>query len=106
MLETKLLSSEEIGRRVDEALNGLNLPDDILRWTSQPRIGWQGDPLVHVTFVLQDGISDTPRFRELSREWDLAIGDALREALPGYWPLLTYRSESDQKEIESGEPLR
>ncbi len=106
MLETKLLSLEEIGRRVDETLTALNLPDDIIRWTSQPRTGWQGDPLVHVTFVLQDGISDTPRFRELSRQWDLAISDALREALPDYWPLKTYRSESDQKEIESGEPLR
>ena len=106
MTETKLLSIEEIERRVDKALTGLNLPDDIIRWTSQPRTGWQGDPLVHVTFVLQDGISDTPRFRELSRKWDLVIADALREALPDYWPLLTYRSESDQKEIESGVAMR
>ena len=51
MLETKLLSLEEFGRRVDETLTALNLPDDIIRWTSQPRIGWQGNPLVHVTFM-------------------------------------------------------
>ena len=61
---------------------------------------------MEVVFVLQEGVSDSPRFRELSRQWDLAIGDALRAALPEYWPIKTYRSESDQKEIESGVPLR
>ncbi len=106
MTEPRLISAEELGRRVDEALIAMNLPDDIIRWTSEPRTGWQGDPLVHVTFVLREGISDTPRFRELSRKWDLAISDALRQALPDYWPIKTYRSESDQKEIESGVPLR
>ena len=106
MTEPKLLAPEEITRRVDETLTAMNLPDDFIRWTSEPRTGWQGDPLVHVTFVLKDGISATPRFRELSRKWDLAIADALRDTFPDYWPLLTYRSESDQKEIESGVPLR
>ena len=105
MLEPKLMPAEEVGRRVDETLRGLNLPDDIMRWTSAPATGWQGDPLVNIVFVLQDGISDTPRFRELSGKWDLAIGDALRAALPDYWPILTYRSQSDQELIESGVPL-
>ncbi len=105
MLETRLMPPEEVGRRVDETLTALKLPDDIIRWTSEPRTGWQGDPLVRVIFVLQEGISDTPRFRELSRRWDLAISDALREALPEYWPILIYRSLSDQELIESGAPL-
>lgn len=102
MIEPKLMSAAELGRRVDETLTAMNLPDDIIRWTSEPRTGWQGDPLVRVIFVLQEGISDTPRFRELSRNWDLAISDALREALPDYWPILLYRSLSDQEMIESG----
>ena len=100
MLETKLTPAEEFGRRVDEALRALNLPDDITRWTSQPHTDWQGDSLVRVVFVLQEDISDTPRFRDLSRKWDLAISDALREALPEYWPILIYRSLSDQELID------
>ena len=97
---------EEVGRRVDETLNGLNLPDDIVRWTWTLGIGSLGDPLLRIVFVLRDGVSDTPRFKEFVRQWSLALGDALREAVPDYYPLKTYRSESDQKEIESGVPSR
>ena len=106
MLETKLMPPEEVGRRVDETLKGLGLPDDFVRWTWELRTGWQGDPQVWVRLILRDGISGSPRFKELSREWDLAIGDALREALTDHYPLALYRSESDQKEMESGVPLR
>ena len=106
MLETKLMPPEEVGRRVDETLKGLDLPPDIVRWTWELRTGWQGDPLLRVVFVLRDGISGTPRFRELSQKWDLAMGDALRETVPDRWPILIYRSESDQNLLESGVPLR
>lgn len=105
MIEPKLMPPEEVTRRVDETLRGLNLPDDIIRWTSELKTGWQGYPLVRVVLVLRDGISATPRFRELSREWDLAMADALREAVPERWPILIYRSQSDQKELESGSLL-
>ena len=47
MTETKLMPTEEIGPRVDKALNDLNLPDDILRWTWEPATGWQGDPSIY-----------------------------------------------------------
>ena len=106
MLELKLMPPEEVGRRVDETLKGLDLPDDIVRWTWELRTGWQGDPLLRVVFMLRDGVSDTPRFRELSHKWDLTMSDALREAVSDRWPILIYRSESDQKEMESGVPLR
>ena len=102
MIEPKLMSAEEVGRRVDETLRGLNLPDDIVRWTWELRTGWQGDPQVWVRLILRDGISGSPRFKELLREWDLILGDALREAVPDRYPLTLYRSESDQKETESG----
>ncbi len=106
MTETKLLATEEISRRVDEALSALNLPDDILRWTSEPRTGWQGDPLVHVTFIMRDGFAESPRFKPFLREWTLPIADALREAIPELWPLTSYSSETEQQELEVGEPSR
>ena len=106
MLETKLMPPEEVGRRVDETLKNLNLPDDIVRWTWELRTGWQGDPQVWVRLILRDDVIGSPRFKKLSREWTLRIGDALREALLDRYSLTLYRSESDQKEIESGVPLR
>ena len=106
MIETKLMPAEEVGRRVDETLKGLNLPADFVRWTSTLETDWQGDPLARVTLILRDGVSGTPRFKELLRQWDLAIGDALREVLTDRYPHLAYRSESDQKLVESGVPLR
>ena len=106
MTETKSMSAEEIGRHVDEALYGLNLPDDIIRWTSKPETGWQGDPLVRVTFIVRDGFAASPRLRLFLREWTLPVADALQEAVPDRFPMASYRSESEQKEIESGEPLR
>ena len=106
MLEPKLIPAEEVGRRVDETLRGLNLPDDIVRWTWELETGWQGDPLVRVLFVVRDGFVESPRLKPFLRAWDLAIADALREAVSDRYPMVTYRSESDQQEIESGVPLR
>ena len=107
MTEPKLMSAEEIGRRVDEALNGLNLPDDIIRWTSVARMtGWQGDPLIHIVFIVRDGLAGSPRAKSFIREWTLPIEDALRAAVPDRDPFVIYRSESDQKDIEAGVPLR
>ena len=106
MLETKLMSAEELGRRVDETLTGLNLPDDIIRWAWEPATGWQGDPLLRVLFIVRDDFVESPRFKPFLRAWTLPIADALREAIPDYYPMASYRSESDQKEIESGVELR
>lgn len=106
MTETKLMPTEEVGRRVDETLTALNLPDDILRWTWEPATGWQGDPLLRVLFIVRDDFVGSPRFKPFLREWLLPIADALREAIPDRWPMASYRSESEQKEIESGVPLR
>ena len=106
MIEPKLMPAEEVGRRVDETLRGLNLPDDIVRWNWELRTGWQGDPLVEVTFIVRDGFVESPRLKPFLREWDLAIDDALREAIPDRYPHVRYRSESDQKDLDDGVPLR
>lgn len=106
MTEPKLISTEEMSRRVDEALTALNLPDDIIRWTSEPRTGWQGDPLVHVTFIVPDGFGGSPRSKLYIKEWTLPILDALLAALPDFWPITSYWSETEAAEIESGAYLR
>ena len=106
MLETKLMSAEEISRCVDEALTALNLPDDILRWTSEPATGWQGDPLVRVAFIVRDEFFESPRTKPYIREWTLPILDALLAVLPDFWPITSYRSETEAAEIESGVYLR
>ena len=107
MTETKLMSAEELGRRVDETLTALNLPDDVIRWTSVARAtGWQGDPLVHIVFVVRDGLAGSPRAKSFIREWTLPIEDALRAAVPDRDPFVIYRSESDQKDVENGVPSR
>ena len=106
MLETKLMPAEEVGRRVDEALRALNLPDDFVRWTWELRTGWQGDPLLRVLFIVRDEFANSPKFNLFLREWFLPVADALQEAVPDRFPIASYRSESEQKEIESGVPLR
>ena len=106
MIEPKLMPAEAVGRRVDETLSGLGLPDDILRWNWKLRSGWQGDPLVEVTFIVRDGFVESPRLKPFLRQWTLPIADALREAVSDRYPLLGYISESDQKELDSGAPLR
>lgn len=106
MIEPKRMPAEEVARRVDETLRELHLPDDIVRWTSAPGSDWEGDPVVRVLFIVRNGFVESPRLKPFLREWDLAINDALREVLPDHWPIVTYRSESDQADIEAGDLSR
>ena len=88
---------------VEGIIASLNLPPEVVSWRTEFTTDWQGDPIVYVWLIVKDEVAaDLKRYSEFIRHWHFPVRDAFLEIFPENYPLIKYRSQTDEREVQEG----
>ena len=86
-------------------LKQAELPDIVTDFAIRAGLDSTGDPGVWVWAIIKDEAAD-PEFRKQVAEVRRQADDALQDADIGRWPYISFRTESEQHELEAEELSR